>query len=76
MIDQLRRLPDAPPITAEVDVLRDESEAYARNEACVRTTCTRDIGGLHDFVMLNALPDTSSRGAFEHAVAALRSALT
>jgi DNA-binding winged helix-turn-helix (wHTH) protein len=79
MIDQLRRSPDAPLITAEVDVLRDESGAYARKlaEACVRTTCTRHIGGLHDFVMLNALADTSSaRGAFGHAVAALRSALT
>ena len=63
MIDQLRRSPDAPLITAEVDVLRDESEAYARKlaEACVRTTCTRHIGGLHDFVMLNALADTSLR---------------
>ena len=78
MIDQLRRLPDAPLMTAEVDVRPDESEAYARKlaEACVRATCTRHIGGLHDFVMLNALPDISSRAAFGHAFAALRSALT
>jgi acetyl esterase/lipase len=33
MIDQLRRLPDAPLITAEVDVLQDESKAYARKLA-------------------------------------------
>jgi acetyl esterase len=77
-IDQLRGLPDALLITAEVDVLRNEGEAYARNlsEASVRTTCTRYIGTIHDFVMLNALADTpAARGAVAQAVAALRSAL-
>jgi acetyl esterase len=77
-IDQLRGLPDALLITAEVDVLRDEGEAYARklSEAYVRTTCTRYIGTIHDFVMLNALADTpSARGAVGQAIAALRSAL-
>jgi acetyl esterase len=77
-IDQLRGLPDALLITAEVDVLRDEGEAYARklSEACVRTTCTRYIGTIHDFVMLNALADTpAARGAVGQATAALRSAL-
>jgi acetyl esterase len=77
-IDQLKGLPDALLITAEVDVLRDEGEAYARklSEAYVRTTCTRYIGTIHDFVMLNALADTpAARGAVEQAVAALRSAL-
>ena len=76
--DQLRGLPDALLITAEVDVLRDEGEAYARklSEACVRTTCTRYIGTIHDFVMLNALADTpAARGAVGQATAALRSAL-
>jgi acetyl esterase len=77
-IDQLRGLPDALLITAEVDVLRDEGEAYARklSEAGVRTTCTRYIGTIHDFVMLNALADTpAARGAVGQAVAALRTAL-
>ncbi len=76
-LDQLRGLPDALLITAEVDVLRDEGEAYARklSEAYVRTTCTRYIGTIHDFVMLNALADTpASRGAMGQATAALRSA--
>lgn len=77
-IDQLRGLPDALLITAEVDVLRDEGEAYARklSEAYVRTTCTRYIGTIHDFVMLNALADTpAARGAVGQTIAALRSAL-
>ena len=77
-IDQLRGLPDALLITAEIDVLRDEGEAYARklSEACVRTTCTRYIGTIHDFVMLNALADTpAARAAISQAIAALRSAL-
>jgi acetyl esterase/lipase len=77
-IDQLRGLPDALLITAELDVLRDEGESYARKlqEAYVRTTCTRYIGTIHDFLMLNALADTpAARGALAQAVAALRSAL-
>jgi acetyl esterase len=77
-IEQLRGLPDALLITAELDVLRDEGESYARKlqEAGVRTTCTRYIGTIHDFVMLNALADTpAARGAVGQAVAALRSAL-
>ena len=77
-IEQLRGLPDALLITAEVDVLRDEGEAYARklSEAYVRTTCTRYIGTIHDFVMLNALADTpAARGAVGQAIAALKSAL-
>jgi acetyl esterase len=77
-IDELRGLPDTLLITAEVDVLRDEGEAYARKllEAGVRTTCTRYVGTIHDFVMLNALADTpAARGAIGQANAALRSAL-
>ncbi len=77
-IDQLRGLPETLLITAEADVLRDEGEAYARrlSEACVRTTCTRYIGTIHDFVMLNALADTpAARAAIEQASSALRSAL-
>jgi acetyl esterase len=77
-IDELRGLPDTLLITAEVDVLRDEGEAYARKllEAGVHTTCTRYVGTIHDFVMLNALADTpAARGAIGQANAALRSAL-
>ena len=77
-IDQLRGLPEALLITAELDVVRDEGESYARKlqEAYVRTTCTRYIGTVHDFVMLNALADTpAARGARAQAGAALRSAL-
>jgi len=77
-IDDLRGLPDTLLITAEVDVLRDEGEAYARKllEASVRTTCTRYVGTIHDFVMLNALADTpAARGAIGQASAALKAAL-
>jgi acetyl esterase/lipase len=77
-IDQLRGLPEALLITAELDVLRDEGESYARKlqAARVRTTCTRYIGTIHDFVMLNALADTpAARSAIGQAVAALRAAL-
>ena len=77
-IDQLRGLPEALLITAEMDVLRDQGESYARRlqEAYVRTTCTRYIGTIHDFVMLNALADTpAARAAVGQAIAALRSAL-
>ena len=77
-IDELRGLPDTLLITAELDLVRDEGESYARKlqEAYVRTTCTRYIGTIHDFVMLNALADTpAARGAMAQAVASLRSAL-
>lgn len=77
-LDQLRGLPDALLITAEIDVLRDEGEAYARklSEASVRTTCIRYLGTIHDFVMLNALADTpAARAAVGQAIAALRYAL-
>jgi acetyl esterase len=77
-IDQLRGLPDALIITAESDVLRDEGEAYARKlcEANVRVTCSRYLGTIHDFVMLNAIADTpAARGAIAQAIHALRSTL-
>jgi acetyl esterase len=77
-VDQLRGLPDALIITAESDVLRDEGEAYARKlcEANVRVTCSRYLGTIHDFVMLNAIADTpAARGAIAQATNALRDAL-
>jgi acetyl esterase len=77
-IDQLRGLPEALLITAELDILRDEGESYARKlqEAYVRTTCTRYIGTIHDFIMLDALADTpAARGALGQTIVALKSAL-
>jgi alpha/beta hydrolase fold len=56
----------------------EEGEAYARKlwEAGVRVTCTRYIGTIHDFVILNAIADRpAARGAIAQATAALRSAL-
>jgi acetyl esterase len=77
-VDQLRGLPDALIITAENDVVRDEGETYARklSEANVRVTCSRYLGTIHDFVMLNAIADTpAARGAIAQATDALRGAL-
>jgi dienelactone hydrolase len=71
-------LPNALVITAENDVLRDEGEAYARKlwEAGVRVTCTRYVGTIHDFVMLNDIADApAARSAIAQANDALISAL-
>lgn len=59
--DELKGLPPVLIITDENDVLRDEGEAYARklDEAGVETACVRFNGTIHDFVMLNALAETT-----------------
>ncbi len=64
-LEQLRNLPDALVIVAETDVLRDEGEAYARRlaDAGVRVTAVRYNGTIHDFVVLNALADSSAAGS-------------
>ncbi len=61
-IECLRGLPDAMIINGEADVLRDEGEAYAKKLriAGVDVAAIRLQGIIHDFVMLNALDQTSS----------------
>lgn len=75
--DQLRGLPEAFVLVDGADVLRDEGEAYAAKlrAAEVPITTVRFEGTIHDFMMLNALSQTSSsRAAIACAVHALRQA--
>ncbi|MFC4564145.1 alpha/beta hydrolase [Nocardiopsis mangrovi] len=60
--DQLTGLPPAMVITGEADVLRDEGEAYAARlrEAGVPVSAIRCQGIIHDFMMLDAMRDTSA----------------
>lgn len=58
-VDQLKGLPPTLIQTAELDVLRDEGEAYGRklDAAGVDVTVTRYNGLIHDYGLLNALSD-------------------
>jgi acetyl esterase len=59
--DELRKLPPAPIITAQCDVLRDEGEAYARKlaQAGVPVTAVCFSGVLHAFMMIDELASSS-----------------
>ena len=75
---ELAGLPPTLIITAENDVLRDESEAYARklDSANVDVLNVRINGTIHDFLMLNALSDTEpAKGALMFACKTLKKVL-
>jgi acetyl esterase/lipase len=63
--EQLTGLPPALVITAEADVLRDEGEAYANKlrNAGVHVTTRRYRGTIHDFVMIDAMADSTAAKA-------------
>ncbi len=76
--DQLKGLPPTLIQTAELDVLRDEGEAFGRklDEAGVPVTVTRYNGLIHDYGLLNALSkEPAVRTAINQASSQLRTHL-
>ncbi|MCF5937447.1 alpha/beta hydrolase [Xanthomonas perforans] len=72
---QLAGLPPTLIQTAELDVLRDEGEAFGRklDQAGVQVTVTRYNGLIHDYGLLNALRDVPAvRDAIRQAGDGLR----
>lgn len=75
--EELVGLPPATIITAEADVVRDEAEIYASKlrEARVAVTGLRYLGTIHDFMVLNALRETTAaQAAMSQVVVTLRNA--
>jgi acetyl esterase/lipase len=76
--DQLKGLPPALIQTAQLDVLRDEGEAYARklDAAGVEVTAVRYNGMIHDYGLLNPLSDIAEvKAAMRQAAGELKAHL-
>ena len=69
LLAKLQGLPPATVITAEIDPLRDEGEAYAKRlqEAGIATTLTRYSGVTHEFFGMAGVVDKAKQAVAEAA---------